>query len=156
MPTTTMFVRNTQPGPTVYDEDDFTLRWEGRGDPAGRDVLPVPSTLADDYNFQRAQHLGIFEVIEANEETQALIAKNKAAWARQMYQQRSINAASLGQLPAEDGSVPQDFTPPKAQVGPGDLPKTLPTEVGVVTEEDQAVPKIKDSRVVMGPRGSYF
>jgi hypothetical protein len=151
MSTTTMFVRNTQPGPTVYDEDGFVLRWEGAGDSGGGDVLPVPSSLADDYNFQRCLHLGIFQVIEANDETNALIEKNRAAWNRQMFRQQS-----LGQLPFEEGSVPQEFVQPKAQVGPGELRKTLPTEVGVTTEEDRATPKIKDSRVVMGPRGSYF
>lgn len=150
---TTMFVRNNQPGPTVLDEEGFeTFQWDGLGSPVGADVLPLPSDLVGSYNFQRAQMLGILEVIEAPKSVEAQIERAKAAWARQKERQ-SITLASLGQLPAEDGAVPQEF---KAQVGPGALPKTMNVEVGVITEDGQAVPKFKKAKVVMGPRGSYF
>jgi hypothetical protein len=163
MPTSTMFVRNNQPGPTVLDEEGFQFfRWEGHGDPIGADVLPIPAELADNHNFQRARMLGIFEVIEADAEIQDLLDKSRAAWDRQSARQTGIHLANLGQLPAEEGSVPREFdadTPvqrPKPTVGPGEIPKTLENIVGVTFEDDQAVPKVKKARVVMGPRGSYF
>jgi len=101
MATSTMFVRNHQPGPTVMDEEGFPfLRWEGFGDPLGADVLPIPGELAENHNFQRARMLGIFEVLEADEDVQALLDKAKESWDRQQARKAGINLANLGQLAA--------------------------------------------------------
>jgi hypothetical protein len=152
--TSTMFVRNNQPGPTVLDEEGFEfLQWEGLGNPMGADVLPVPSTLVDNHNFQRARMLGIFEVIEAEEEIQALLDKTKAAWQRQQAGRVGVSLASLGQLPAEEGSVPQEFEQPKPKVGPGELPKTVEVEVGVNTGDETATPRMKTMRVSLVRNG---
>lgn len=160
MSTSTMFVRNHQPGPTVMDEEGFPfMRWEGFGDPIGADVLPIPGELAENHNFQRARMLGILEVIEADEEVEALLEKARQSWDRQQAKQAGINLASLGQLPAEDGTVPREFgadTRVKRKIGPGELPKTLEQIVGVRTKGETATPEIEHAKVVMGPRGAYF
>lgn len=160
MPISTMFVRNNQPGPTVMDEEGFPfMRWEGHGDPLGADVLPIPGELAESHNFQRARMLGIFEVIEAEADVQELLDKAKEAWGRQQAKQHGINLANLGQLPAEEGSVPREFdadTSAKPKIGPGELPKTLEQIIGVKTRGETATPEVEHAKVVMGPRGSYF
>lgn len=160
MATSTMFVRNNQPGPTVMDEEGFPfMRWEGFGDPLGADVLPIPGELAENHNFQRARMLGIFEVIEADADVEELLSKAKESWERQQSRQTRINLANLGQLAAEEGSVPRDFnadTPAKPKIGPGELPKTVERIVGVKTKGETAIPEVENVKVVMGPRGSYF
>lgn len=160
MATSTMFVRNHQPGPTVMDEDGFPfMRWEGFGDPLGADVLPIPGELAENHNFQRARMLGIFEVIEADAEVEELLAKAKESWERQQARQAGINLANLGQMPTEDGSVARDTeadTQAKKKIGPGDLPKTIEVVTGVKTKGETATPEVEQAKVVMGPRGSYF
>jgi hypothetical protein len=160
MASTTMFVRNHQPGPTVMDEKDFEfMRWEGFGDPTGADVLPVPSELIDNHSFQRARMLGIFEVIEADVEVQALLDKAQASWNRQKSQRDGILLSNLGQMPAEEGSTPREYTADvkvKPTIGPGELPKTMDQIVGVRTKGETATPEVEKAKVVMGPRGSYF
>lgn len=155
MPTSTMFVRNNQPGPTVMDEEGFAfMRWEGHGDPNGADVLPIPGELAENHNFQRARMLGLIEVIEADDDVKDLLDKARRSWDRQRATQAGINLANLGQLPTEEGSVPREFTKPK--IGPGELPKTLEQVIGVKTRGETATPEVEQAKVVMGPRGSYF
>lgn len=155
----TMFVRNNLPGPTVLDEEGHEMfQWKGLGSPDGGDVLPMPSDLADSYNFQRARMLGIIDVIEAPDDVQEQLDRSREAWQRQMERKSQLTGASLGQLDAEEGSVPREFTTTvvKPQSGPGEIPQTMENIVGVTFEDDQAIPKIKKARVVMGPRGSYF
>jgi hypothetical protein len=160
MTTSTMFVRNHQPGPTVMDEEGFPfLRWEGFGDPLGADVLPIPGDLAENHNFQRARMLGIFEVLDADKDVQALLDKAKDSWDRQQARKAGINLANLGQLAAEEGSTPREFgadTPVKRKIGPGELPKTIEQVIGVRTKGETATPEVEHAKVVMGPRGSYF
>lgn len=160
MSTSTMFVRNHQPGPTVMDEEGFPfLRWEGFGDPLGSDVLPIPGELAENHNFQRARMLGILEVIEADEDVQVLLNKAKNSWDRQQARQAGINLANQGQMAAEEGSTPREFsadTPIKRRVGPGELPQTIEVITGVKTKGETATPEVENAKVVMGPRGSYF
>jgi hypothetical protein len=97
--------------------------------------------------------LGIFEVIEAEEEIQALLDKTKAAWQRQQAGRAGINLANLGQLPAEDGTVPQEFVQPKPKIGPGELPKSMQVEVGVDTGDEEATPRMKTMRVSLVRNG---
>lgn len=160
MPGKTMFVRNNLPGPTVLDEEGHEMfQWKGLGSPDGGDVLPMPSDLAESYNFQRARMLGIIDVIEAPDDVQLELDRSRDAWQRQMERKAQLSTASLGQLPAEEGSVAREFTADKVvkpQSGPGEIPKTMENIVGVTFEDDQAIPKIKQARVVMGPRGTYF
>jgi hypothetical protein len=160
MATSTMFVRNHQPGPTVMDEEGFpVLRWEGFGDPMGADVLPIPGELAENHNFQRARMLGIFEVLDADEDVQAMLNKAKDSWDRQQAKQAGIHLANLGQMAAEEGSTPREpgaDTPAKPKIGPGELPKTIEQIIGVKTKGETAKPEVEQAKVVMGPRGSYF
>lgn len=152
MASTTMFVRNNQPGPTILDEEGYeTFRWEGLGDPAGGDVLPIPSDLAENYNFQRARHMGVVEVVEAEEDVKEQLQRSRDAWDRQTRRRNEISLAALGQLPTEEGSVPQEFTRPTPSVGAGPIPTSLAVEVGVNTEDDKATPKIKQARVTVVP-----
>jgi len=156
----TMFVRNNLPGPAVLDEEGHEMfQWAGLGSPDGGDVLPIPSDLAESYNFQRARMLGIIDVIEAPEDIQQQLDRSREAWQRQMKRKAQLNTASLGQMPVEDGTVPHEFTADttvKPQSGPGELPKVMDNVVGVEFEDGMANPKIKKARVVMGPRGSYL
>lgn len=158
--TKTLFVRNTQPGPTVFDEDGFEgLRWAGAGDPAGEDVLPVSASILDSSQFQRCSFLGIFDIIEADQASRSRMDQHAKAWRRQTERMREITGRDLGLPDVEEGTVAQDSPAPvprpKAQVGPGEVPKTLDNVVGVVIEDDTATPKIKKARVIVSEAGAW-
>jgi hypothetical protein len=153
--TKTLFVRNTQPGPTVFDTPDYpALKWEGAGDPNGGDVLPVSASILDDSQFQRCHFLGVFEIIEADQASRARMEQHAKAWQRQTQRMREITNADAGQLPTENGTVPTDERP-KVRIGLGELPKTLDNEVGVIIEDDAATPKIKKARVIVSEAGAW-
>lgn len=156
--TKTLFVRNTQPGPTVFDEPDHPgLRWAGAGDPNGEDVLPVSASILDSSQFQRCHFLGIFEIIEADSASRSRMDQHAKAWQRQTQRMREITGRDLGQPDAETGTVAQDAPAPKPRpkIGPGDVPKTLDNVVGVVIEDDEATPKIKKARVIVSEAGAW-
>lgn len=148
----TIFVRNTQPGPTVFDIPDFpTLKWEGAGDPAGGDVLPISASILDDSQFQRCHYLGVLEIVEADSGSRSRMDQHAKAWQRQTQRMREITGRDLGQPDTEIGSVAQDapapIPRPKAQVGPGAIPKTLEQTLGVDFENGVAKPKNTAARV---------
>lgn len=154
--TKTLFVRNTQPGPTVFDTPDFpALRWAGAGDPGGEDVLPVSASILDDSQFQRCAFLGVFEIIEADTASKSRMEQHARAWQRQTARMREITGKDVGQLPAEPGTVPTEAPRPTAQVGPGEVPKTLDNVIGVTIEDGQANPKIKKARVIVSEAGAW-
>jgi hypothetical protein len=152
----TMFVKNNQSGPTVFDEDDFALTWKGAGDPNGEDILPVPAKLAESFAFHRALYLGVLKVVEAEPDVEDALDGHRKAWARQEDRRNNLTLASTGQV-AEEGAVPREFSEPAPYpVGPGAMPKTLPNEVGVITEDGEAKPKIKNAKIIMGQLGTYY
>lgn len=144
----TMFVRNTQSGPTVFDDGEFKIKWEGAGDPGGQDVLPVPAGLAESFGFHRALYLGVLKVEEAEQEIQAALEQHRAAWERQM-RGRDMTLASMGQV-EEEGTVPREYTSPLSS-----LPATTPTERGVVIDDGEAKAKVRPAKVIMAPPGSW-
>jgi hypothetical protein len=153
---TTMFVKNNQSGPTVFDEDDFALTWKGAGDPNGEDILPVPAKLAESFAFHRALYLGVLKVVEAEPEVADALDGHRKAWARQEDRRNNLTLASMGLAP-EEGAVPREFSEPAPYpVGPGAMPKTMPNEIGVVTKKGEAKPLIEDIPIIMGQLGTYY
>lgn len=157
MPASTkvIFVRNTQPGPAVYDTKDYpSLKWAGAGDANGDDVLPLSSTILDEHGFQRALHLGVFEVIEADGAVKAKMDAHARSWQRQTQRMREITGKTLGEPDVEDGTVPTEA--PKRRPAERGLPETIGTEIGVKTTRDKAIPEVVQDRVVVLTEPGYY
>lgn len=86
-------VRNNQAGPTVLSSDpkgsEF-VEWQGKNDPAGGDIQPVPEVIQESVAFQRCVRRGILTPLSA--EDQAIIDEamehQQAAWdKRQSFSQ---------------------------------------------------------------------
>lgn len=149
--TQTIFVRNTQSGPTVYDDglrDGLKLVWQGAGDPNHEDIQPIPAEALDSYHFQRALYLGVLKIEDADEKTKRVAAAHRKSWERQMGA-RSQALDGL-QADAEEGACPREPV-----TGPGHLPNSLEIELGVQTKGGQATPERKHIPVVVSPRGSF-
>lgn len=75
-------VRNLLDGPTVLSSADFKdeVRWAAKGDPSGDDFQYVDPGFLRTPAFFRALNKGIFEVVEADEEVQAMITMQADAW----------------------------------------------------------------------------
>jgi hypothetical protein len=62
-----IMVRNNQAGPTVLSSDpkgSEMVEWQGKGDPAGGDIQPVPQIIQDAVAFQRCVRRGIFTLLD--------------------------------------------------------------------------------------------
>jgi hypothetical protein len=146
--TQTVFVRNTQSGPTVYDDDGLRLVWQGAGDPNHEDIQPIPAEALDSYNFQRALYLGVLKIEDADEKTRRAATAHRKSWEKQM----GVRAQGLEglQADAEPGSCPREPI-----TGPGHLPQTVEIELGVRTKGGTATAERERIPVVVSPRGSY-
>jgi hypothetical protein len=142
-----MFVRNNQPGPTVFsygDKSVNTLTWKGRGDPQKGDIIPVPAELADNYEFHRNLYLGVFELVEAEEEVRTALNEHRSAWRRTQGIRENYNLQDLGQG-EEEGLTPREQFLPT-------LPETVDVVEDVKTTNNgqQATPVIEKYKVSMG------
>lgn len=146
--TQTIFVRNTQSGPTVFDDDGLKLIWQGAGDPNHEDIQPIPAEALDSYNLQRALYLGVLKIEDADEKTKRAATAHRKSWERQM----GARAQGLSGLQAEveEGSCPREPV-----TGPGRLPATLEIELGVQTKGGTATPERQPIPVVVSPRGAF-
>jgi hypothetical protein len=84
-----VWVRNTQPGPTVFTDNmtKVQIEWAGAGDPSGNDLQQVPGTVVNHVQFMRHLQKGIFAVEGATPEVEAIIARQTGA-----YRQRRADA----------------------------------------------------------------
>lgn len=89
-----IYVRNTQPGPTVFTTDatrsDGHVTWQGANDPNGGDVQVVPRTLLGSVQFQHSLQLGIFQIVQDSATGQQALEQHQAAW--EAAQERRNNA----------------------------------------------------------------
>lgn len=75
-----VLVRNLMAGPTTLsDLDKIMLKWEGRGDPAGNDVQPVPDAVLETVEFANAVRNQYLEVVDPSEDTKAILARQVQA-----------------------------------------------------------------------------
>lgn len=123
--TSTMFVRNTQTGPTIFNEDGYDFLWQGKGDPNGTDVLPVPPELAKSYAFQRCVYQGVLEVTHASADILAELASISQAWTDQLGEPGRFAHRTMRDL-------------------------TVDEIVGVNTEDNKAVPRTRTIPVHIG------
>lgn len=92
-PATILFVRNTQPGPTVFTDPltKVAFEWAAKDDPGGEDVQQIPSTLMSNGAFVKAVQRGIFVVENPSEEIDAILARQTTTF--QERQQAASEAA---------------------------------------------------------------
>lgn len=150
----TMYVRNTQPGPTVFDEpgsDSQAIIWQGAGDPSGEDMQIVPEEMVESYGFQRCLALGVFVVEESSEEAREMLDKGREMWARKLARQndpqlREFQGPKEDVVPLEVTSTPQGTR----------LSGSLSVETGVSTANPEKAEAIKTSMPIrMMPRGQF-
>lgn len=84
-----VWVRNTQPGPTVFTDNmsKVQIEWAGAGDPSGNDVQQVPGGVVGHVQFMRHVQKGIFTIEGASPEVEAIIARQTGA-----YRQRQADS----------------------------------------------------------------
>lgn len=86
-------VRNNQAGPTVLSSDpkgsEF-VEWQGKSDPSGGDIQPVPEIIQESVAFQRCVRRGILTPLSAEDQDviDAAMENQQAAWdKRQSFSQ---------------------------------------------------------------------
>lgn len=148
----TMYVRNTQPGPTVFDEGEYEIQWAGKGDPAGEDMQVVPEELVESYTFQRCLNLGVFAVEESSEDAAETLAKAKEIWDRRNAQKRATTLNDL-QAPQHEAVPMENPTAASNSALAGHVSQ----ETGVNTSNDEKHSAIHtEMPVKMMPRGAMF
>lgn len=77
-----LLVRNTTSGPLVFSvpKEGIALEWQAHGDPTGEDFQQVPDELIKNVNFLKNIQRGTLEVVEADDETMAALAKQATAF----------------------------------------------------------------------------
>ncbi len=70
-----VLLANNLAGPTVFhDENSKTeVTWEGKGDPQGNDIQPIPIYYLENTNFLRILNKGIFRLVSAPPEVRELL-----------------------------------------------------------------------------------
>ena len=86
-----VLIRNTKLGPTVFqDEEGHQVTWQGRDDPMGEDIQPIPQAFLQSSEFLRSLSRGTFVLESASDDvTEALaghldspaLRKQAANWA---------------------------------------------------------------------------
>lgn len=96
-----LMVRNNQPGPTVLSSDPkgtHYVEWQGKGDPNGGDIQPVPEEIQSTVSFQKAVRKHILTLMDAEDtETTAAIEE-----AMRRQQQEWDHRASSTQTTANE------------------------------------------------------
>lgn len=104
----TLYVRNKQPGPTVLSIDpkgSSVVEWGGAGDPNGADIQLVPEDVSKSVPFVRALSRGILEIV--SEESDPALAD---ALERQAESWRSrLSAAESAASTSIDRETNRDF-----------------------------------------------
>lgn len=104
--TASVMVRNTSPGPTVFDNGrGDKVEWQGAGDSMGGDIQPVPGVFLNDVQFQRMKTRGIFEIVEDESIIDATTAAHRAEWRNRQDRQRSAGIEQLDETPNNDTIV---------------------------------------------------
>lgn len=101
-----LFVKNNEPGPTVFTTDatrsDGHVVWQGAGDPNGQDVQVVPKSLLSNVQFQRGLQLGIFELVQDPALGEAALAAQQAAWVSEQGRRQNIDPGAIFSDEASD------------------------------------------------------
>lgn len=144
--TEVVWLRNSQPGPTVFTADakspDGYITWQGAGHPGGEDIMPVPKTMLSSVQLQNTIRRGILTVVDNPAVQQAAIDAQQQAWNAQEARRQNTNPDAVIGL---DGTL-QEVTMDRAgaedmiveaclggmPANPcGDLVSLRPKEVGV-------------------------
>lgn len=82
-----IMARNNQAGPTVLSSDPkgtHYVEWQGKGDPNGGDIQPIPEEIQNTVQFQRCVRRGIFTILNEDSESQGVIdeamRRQQEAW----------------------------------------------------------------------------
>jgi len=99
-----IMIRNTLPGPTVFTSKMLGqhVEWAGNGDPNGGDVQPCPPEFLNDVQFRSSVVRGIFEVEEAGDGVEEILAKHRNEWDSRQTRQREMSEASIDQVADND------------------------------------------------------
>jgi hypothetical protein len=88
-----VMAQNNQAGPTVLSSDPkgtHFVEWQGKGDPAGGDVQPVPEEVQNVVAFQRCVRRGIFTIVDDQAAIDEAMNRQQTAWdKRQSFAQES-------------------------------------------------------------------
>lgn len=92
--------QNQMPGPTVIAADakrNYEVVFQGKNDPDGNDVQPIPEALLRTIQFQRAISRGVLLVIEGADHpvVQQALARQTDAFARRMQSQQTADREVL-------------------------------------------------------------
>jgi hypothetical protein len=96
-----IFVRNNQPGPTVFTFDSKAagisgaVTWQGQGDPNGADVQVVSRDLLRNPDFRGNIQLGIFSIVEDPAKARAALAAQQQAWAAEQAKRDNPNPEAI-------------------------------------------------------------
>ena len=149
MPT---LVRNLERGPAVFSDppSNIAMEWQGRGDPNGLDVQPVPDALIENVNFLKAIQAGVFEVVEA---TDPAVKEKLEAQMQAHQRRREIAAANT------EAVLDRESERVIANVSVDEKGLRTPIPQAVVGESENEAERDSDGKlpekpiqVVMGPR----
>lgn len=87
-----LMVRNTQPGPTVLSSDpkgSQYVEWQGKGDPNGGDIQPVPEEIQQAVSFQKCVRRGILVLLDAEDTDSAAVIDEAMRRQQQEWDYRS-------------------------------------------------------------------
>lgn len=101
-----LFIKNTQPGPTVFTTDasrnDGHLTWQGEGDPNGLDVQVVPRDLLKNLQFRNMLQIGIFQIVQDPAIARAALEAQQQAWVDAEQKRRTADPESIFNDPTLD------------------------------------------------------
>lgn len=99
-----VLVRNTEPGPSVFTDPvtKIQVEWQGRGDPGGEDIQQVPDDLVQNVSFLKAINRGVFEVVEASDETKEALARQSSTWRERQDAAAQASAEAIDQQANND------------------------------------------------------
>src|ERR1044072_757252 len=83
-----VWLKNSQPGPTVFSADpksaDGYITWQGAGHPSGEDVMPVPKQMLASVQLHNTIRRGILHLLDHPAIQQAPQEAHQAAWNAQV------------------------------------------------------------------------
>lgn len=82
VPNTMMLVRNKHGNPTVFCDEvsGMKQKWGPAGDPLGDDLQQIPTAMLSNIDFVRALNRGVFEIVNADADTAALLEMQARSW----------------------------------------------------------------------------
>lgn len=101
-----VIVRNRMDGVTVYTSRkgayaDY-LRWAGKDDPNGEDIVPVPADIASEPQFRQVLRKGVLEVVTDEEVARQAMDAQHEHWKERQQALADQSTASLDMTPNND------------------------------------------------------